>query len=46
MNPEQVAALLMLLADLRVQCGNLAAENAELREQLAESGQNPAPPLA
>lgn len=36
MNPEQVAALLMLLADLRIQCGRLAAENAELRKQVEE----------
>lgn len=36
MTPEQVAALLMLLADLRLQLGHQAKEIAELRAQLAK----------
>lgn len=34
MNPEQVLALLALLADLRLQVAELGRENQALREQL------------
>ncbi len=34
MTPEQVIALLALLADLRLQVGAMSAENAELRRRL------------
>lgn len=36
MNPEQVVAILAVIADLRLNAERLAAENAELRKILAE----------
>lgn len=37
MTPDQVVALLMLIADLRLQISQQAATIAELREQLDEA---------
>lgn len=34
MTPQQILALLQLLADLRAQIAELAAENADLRRRL------------
>jgi hypothetical protein len=41
MNTEHVVALLMLIAEMRVQIGNLSAENEQLRAQLGSTQQEP-----
>lgn len=38
MNPAQVLALLTLLANLQLTVDSLMAENAQLREQVAQRG--------
>jgi len=35
MTPEHVVALLQLIAELRIQIGQMPAENAQLSEQLS-----------
>jgi hypothetical protein len=36
MTPEEILALLSLIAGMRLQIGQLSSENAQLKQQLAE----------